>query len=57
MMVVAGLPTLPPVFRRLVRLVGVGRTRSGHRDKLADLGYGTMLLGWLLTGLAGSCWG
>ena len=51
MMVAAGLPTLPPVFRRLVRLVGVGRTNPAIAEKLADLGYGTMLLGWLLTGL------
>jgi glycosyltransferase 2 family protein len=49
MMVVAGLPTLPPVFRRLVRLVGVGKTNPAIVEKLSALGYGTMLLGWLLT--------
>jgi hypothetical protein len=48
-MIVAGLPTLPPVFRRLVRLVGVGRSNPAIAEKLADLGYGTMLIGWLLT--------
>lgn len=51
MMVCAGLPTLPPVFRCLVRLVGVGRRDPAVAAKLAELGYGTMLLGWALTGL------
>jgi len=51
-MVAAGMPTLPPVFRRLVRLVGVGRTNPAIVEKLAGLGYGTMLLGWALTGLS-----
>ncbi len=51
MMAAAGLPTLPPVFRRLVRLAGVGRSDPEIGAKLADLGYGTMLLGWLLTGV------
>ena len=50
-MAVAGVPTLPPVFRRLVRLFGVGRSDPAISEKLAALGYGTMLLGWLLTGL------
>ncbi len=49
MMAVAGLPTLPPVFRRLVRLVGVGRSDPAIAAKLAELGYGTMLVGWVLT--------
>ena len=52
MMIVAGLPTLPPVFRRLVRLVGVGRTNPAIVEKLSDLGYGTMLIGWLLTAIS-----
>jgi glycosyltransferase 2 family protein len=51
MMAAAGAPTLPPVFRRLVRLVGVGRGSPAVTDKLAGLGYRTMLLGWALTGL------
>jgi glycosyltransferase 2 family protein len=52
MMLVAGLPTLPPVFRRIVRLMGVGRANPAIIEKLADLGYGTMLLGWLLTAIS-----
>jgi glycosyltransferase 2 family protein len=44
-------PTLPPVFKRLVRLVGVGRRDPVIAEKLGNMGYGTMLVGWLLTGL------
>ena len=51
MMLVAGLPTLLPVFRRLVRLTGVGRSNPEVAEKLADLGVPTMLVGWMLTGL------
>ena len=51
MMLVAGLPIWPPVFRRLVRLVGVGRKDPAVAQKLAKLGYGTVFLGCLLTGL------
>jgi uncharacterized membrane protein YbhN (UPF0104 family) len=46
MMVLAGLPTLPFVFRRLIRLTGVGRSDPAVRDKLDRLGYRTHLLGW-----------
>jgi glycosyltransferase 2 family protein len=47
-MVAAGIPTLPPVFRRLVRLVGVGRKDPQVIEKLDGLGYRTMWLGWAL---------
>ncbi|MBN1394606.1 MAG: flippase-like domain-containing protein [Pirellulales bacterium] len=47
-MLLAGLPTLPPLFKRLVRLAGVGRLKPETIEKLDRLGYGTMLLGWLL---------
>ena len=50
-MLVAGLPTLPPVFRRLVRLVGVGRANPAIAEKLANLGYRVMFTGWVLTSL------
>lgn len=50
MMTAAGVPTLPPVFRRLVRLVGVGKVNPAATEKLANLGYGTMFLGWALAG-------
>jgi len=45
-------PTLPPVFRRLVRLFRVGRSNPLIAEKLGRLGYGTLLTGWLL-GLLG----
>ena len=48
MMAVAGLPTLPPVFRRLVRLVDLGRLKPAQLEKLDSLGYGTVILGWVL---------
>jgi len=52
LMVVAGLPTLPPVFRRLVRLAGVGRSDPAVAERLDRLGYGTLLLGWVANTLA-----
>lgn len=47
LMIVALLPTLPPVFRRLARLAGVGRTDPLLRARLDQLGFGTLLAGWL----------
>lgn len=46
LMVLAGLPTLPPIFKRLVRLAGVGKGDPSTGKKLDNLGYGTLLLGW-----------
>ena len=37
LMVLAGMPTLPPVFKRLVRLVGVGKTESTDAGPLGQL--------------------
>ncbi|MEN6407827.1 MAG: lysylphosphatidylglycerol synthase transmembrane domain-containing protein [Thermoguttaceae bacterium] len=51
LMLVAGLPTVPPLFRRLTRLVGVGRKNPGVVGKLWGLGFRAMLVGWLLTGM------
>jgi uncharacterized membrane protein YbhN (UPF0104 family) len=47
----AGLPTLPPVFRWLVRLLRVGKASPQAVDKLAHLNYGLLAFGWL--GMAG----
>ena len=52
--VVAGLPTAPPVFKRLVRLAGVGKSDPGIARKIDALGYRTLLLGWVLMTLS---WG
>jgi hypothetical protein len=46
LMLAAGLPTLPPVFKRLVRLVGVGRSDPQTAAKIEKLGYGLLLIGW-----------
>lgn len=50
-MAVAGLPTLPPIFKRLVRLAGVGRINPATVEKLDNLGYGTVILGWVLNAI------
>ena len=47
LMVAAGLPTLPPVFKRLVQLAGIGKSNPATAEKLHNLGYGTLLAGWV----------
>jgi glycosyltransferase 2 family protein len=47
LMLLFGLPTLPPVFRRLARLAGVGRSDPATAEKLKRVGFGTLLLGWV----------
>ena len=50
--VVAGLPTLPPIFRRLVRLAGVLCWLTPPvSDKLDRLGWRTMASGWILNAI------
>ena len=53
----AGLPTLPPVFARLARLAGVGRSSPAVAERLAGLryrllggGWAANAVGWLLMG-------
>ncbi len=53
----AGLPTLPPVFSRLAKLLGVARSSPGVAEKLAGFdyrtlgrGWGLMVLGWMAMG-------
>jgi glycosyltransferase 2 family protein len=48
MMLVTGLPTLPPLFRPLVRIVNLGKLNPDQLQKLDGLGYGTITLGWAL---------
>lgn len=57
LMIVSGLPTLPPLFRLLVRLAGVGRSCPETQEKLRALGYGTLLAGWGLMGIMWILWG
>jgi uncharacterized membrane protein YbhN (UPF0104 family) len=48
MVVLAGLPTLPPVFRLAVRILGIGRSNPQMQQGLLGLGYRTLLLGWVI---------
>ena len=48
-MAVALTPTLPPVFRRLVRQPGWGSGDPKTVEALERLGLGTLLTGWLLS--------
>jgi uncharacterized membrane protein YbhN (UPF0104 family) len=50
LMLLAGLPTCPPVFVRLARWAGVGRSNPLTLASLQKLGYRTIALGWLLMG-------
>lgn len=59
LMLCAGGPTLPPIFRRLVRLVGVKKVSPDIDSALAGLdirlmsyGWITVALGWCLLGLS-----
>ena len=59
LMVVAGLPILPPVFRRLAKFARIGHADPLIAEKLERLGLGTLLLGvatmavsWLLLGVS-----
>jgi hypothetical protein len=54
LMVGIGGPTVPPVFRRLVKLVGIKKVNPEIDRALAGLDYRLMLFGWLVN-LAG--WG
>ncbi len=47
LMVAALTPTVPPVFRRLVRLAGVGKGDGDTAARLQRLGYGSLAWGWL----------
>lgn len=49
-MIAAGLPTLPPVFQRIIRLTRVGRADPAAAEQLERIHYGTLLFGWLATG-------
>jgi hypothetical protein len=50
-------PTLPPVFRYLMRLLRIGMTGPDTAQHVQALGYKTILWGWLLMPLMWFCWG
>jgi len=47
LMIISGLPILPPIFRSLARLAGIGRSNPAAADALSRLGWGTLLAGWM----------
>jgi hypothetical protein len=49
-MCAAGLPTLPPVFKRIIRWTKIGRANPAALAQLRQIDYRTLLLGWLATG-------
>jgi uncharacterized membrane protein YbhN (UPF0104 family) len=49
MAICAGLPILPPVFRKMAKKVGVGRNDPDIDQKLRGLSFKTLLIGWGLT--------
>ena len=51
LMVLAGLPTFPPVFKRLARLAGIGRSDPVVAETVNRLDYRVLLLGWLGMGI------
>ncbi len=54
LMLAAGIPTLPPLFRRLAKLARVAKSDPETQKKLDDIGYGTLATGWLMMTV---CWG
>jgi uncharacterized membrane protein YbhN (UPF0104 family) len=54
LMVCAGGPTLPPIFRRLVRMVGVKKINPDIDAALAGLDFRLMVYGWVTVALG---WG
>jgi uncharacterized membrane protein YbhN (UPF0104 family) len=59
MMIAAGLPTAPPLFRWLAKHLGVGKRSPQLIDRLAAMpmrivasGWVTIAMGWLLMGLS-----
>lgn len=51
LMLCAGVPTLPPIFRRLVRMVGVKKVNPNIDSALAGLNFRLMSYGWLTVAL------
>jgi glycosyltransferase 2 family protein len=51
MMVGSGSPTIPPVFRRVVRMLQVHRANPQIDEALAGVDYRLMAFGWLIIGV------
>lgn len=46
-MLLVGLPTFPPVLRRILPFLKVGRADPKALEKVHGLGYGTLAIGWV----------
>ncbi len=57
LMLASALPTLPPIFQRLVRLARVGKSDPAIAEKIGKLGYGSLAAGWLTMTLVWSLLG
>ncbi|HRE99197.1 MAG TPA: lysylphosphatidylglycerol synthase transmembrane domain-containing protein [Pirellulaceae bacterium] len=57
LMAVAGIPTWPPLFRRLVLLLRVDRADPSIRAAIDGLDGKLLLVGWGLNLIVWSCWG
>lgn len=53
LMAAAGIPTLPPLFRRLARLARVAKSDPAMQAKLDRIGYHTLAIGWAMMT---ACW-
>ncbi len=47
LMLLAGIPTLPPFFRRAAIMLGVGRSDPEIKEKLRGLTFGVIAYGWI----------
>jgi glycosyltransferase 2 family protein len=52
LLAVVGLPTVPGIFRRLVRMSGAGRLDPAAAERLDQLGFGTVGAAWVVLGAA-----
>lgn len=57
LMFVSGVPIWPPLFRKLVVMVGVKRADPEIESALKGIDLRLLLTGWLLNLLAWACWG
>lgn len=56
-MIASGVPTLPPVFKRLVKLARVGRSNPEILVKLDKLQFASLIKGWFFMALGWGCMG
>ena len=57
LMLVAGVPTYPPLFRRLVRFIRLRKADPSIEQAVAGLDGGLLARGWGWNLLAWGCWG